>query len=272
MSAPQGNVAGRSASVRYWVLALLCVPLIAAQLPRTLYMPRTYRRALLDSTRSPSGRPGPKYWENHGRYHITVTASPPNRTIHGVEQVSYFNNSPDTLHRLVFKLLMNVHRPGAPRGTGAAQDYLTTGEHVDSFAVNGERAAWPSDPEYFTLVPVDAAHTAHAARLRSPRHSPGTTISRRPAALVRACIDSTTYFLAYFYPRVAVLDDYDGWDTMDFTGQQEFYSDFNDYDVTVNVPANFVVWGTGTLTNASSAPAAGARATLSQASFTSDST
>ena len=37
---------------------------------------------------------------------------------------------------------------------------------------------------------------------------------------------------------------------MDHAGH-EFYSDFNDYDVTVQVPANYVVWGTGTLTNAS---------------------
>jgi hypothetical protein len=61
--------------------------------------------------------------------------------------------------------------------------------------------------------------------------------------------DPTTFYLAYFYPRVAVYDDHDGWDTMEFTDTQEFYSDFNDYDVTVRVPAGFVVWGTGTLVN-----------------------
>ena len=47
-----------------------------------------------------------------------------------------------------------------------------------------------------------------------------------------------------------MYDDYNGWDTMTFTDRLEFYSDFNDYDVTVKVPANFVVWGTGTLRNA----------------------
>jgi hypothetical protein len=36
---------------------------------------------------------------------------------------------------------------------------------------------------------------------------------------------------------------------MNFTDAQEFYSDFNDYDVAVTVPKNFVVWGTGTLLN-----------------------
>jgi hypothetical protein len=56
-----------------------------------------------------------------------------------------------------------------------------------------------------------------------------------------------TYFLAYFYPRVAVLDDYNVWDRMNFMDSHEFYSDFNDYFVTVNVPKNYVVWGTGTL-------------------------
>jgi hypothetical protein len=60
-------------------------------------------------------------------------------------------------------------------------------------------------------------------------------------------IDSTTYFLAYFYPRVAVYDDYAGWDVMNFVDSKEFYSDFNDYTVTVNVPKNYIVWGTGTL-------------------------
>ena len=154
MPLPQEKSAAREVRVSRWLFFVLCVSLIAAQLPQTLYMPRTFRRAILNGTRSTDGRPGNTYWENHARYRIVMTASPPNRTIRGTEQVSYTNNSPDTLRRLVFKLFMNVHRPGAPRGTGAAQAYLTTGEHIDSFAVNGQAAQWPSDPSYFTSVPV----------------------------------------------------------------------------------------------------------------------
>jgi hypothetical protein len=60
-------------------------------------------------------------------------------------------------------------------------------------------------------------------------------------------IDSTTFFLAYFYPRVSVYDDYEGWDRTAFLEDHEFYSDFNDYTVTLNVPKNYIVWGTGTL-------------------------
>lgn len=49
-------------------------------------------------------------------------------------------------------------------------------------------------------------------------------------------IDSTTFYLAYFYPRVAVYDDYEGWNMMDFTDLQEFHSDFNNYDVAMESP------------------------------------
>ncbi len=62
-------------------------------------------------------------------------------------------------------------------------------------------------------------------------------------------IDSTTFFLAYFYPRVSVIDDYNGWDRTPFVEAQEFYNDFNDYTFNVIVPKNFIVWATGDLLN-----------------------
>ncbi|HWB91978.1 MAG TPA: M1 family aminopeptidase, partial [Puia sp.] len=56
-------------------------------------------------------------------------------------------------------------------------------------------------------------------------------------------------YVAYSYPRVSVYDDYQGWDTQPHTGALEFYNDFNDYELNVTVPANFVVWSTGVLQN-----------------------
>ncbi|MGY3089140.1 hypothetical protein ACVWYF_002180 [Hymenobacter sp. UYAg731] len=62
-------------------------------------------------------------------------------------------------------------------------------------------------------------------------------------------IDPTTFFLAYFYPRIAVYDDYNGWDRLPFVDSKEFYNDFNDYTLRVQAPANYIVWATGTLQN-----------------------
>jgi hypothetical protein len=238
----------KSFAVQPWLLILLLLPSFPAA-AQQLYMPRAVKEAYKRGTRSIDGRPGPRYWQNRARYTITVTALPPDRTVRGTEQIMYVNNSPDTIRTPVIKLFLNIHKPGAPRAGGADEAYLTSGVHLDGFAVNGQAIAWRDDPRYFTWQPVTLPAPLlprDSVRLSFDWHYEISRESNR-----EGMIDSTTWFLAYFYPRVAVYDDYEGWDRMDFTDQQEFYSDFNDYDVTVKVPANYVVWGTGTLVNAS---------------------
>ncbi len=244
---------GSTRWLRLATLAATSLALLASAVPRDaaaqgLYAPHAVKQAYAHGTRSRDGRPGPRYWQNHARYAITVATTPPDRTITGSEQIVYFNNSPDTLRTLVFRLLVNIHKPGAPRAGGAPTDYLTSGVHIDSFGVNGQAAPWDSSGRYFTWQPVRLAAPLmphDSVHLSLNWHYDMSRQSGREGA-----IDSTTFFLAYFYPRVAVYDDVNGWDTHNFDDALEFYSDFNDYDVTVKVPANYVVWGTGTLTNA----------------------
>lgn len=212
-----------------------------------LYMPRDVQQAYKNQTRSFNGQPGKNYWQNHGRYDITVTATPPNRTVYGTEHITYINNSPDTLRNLVFKLIVNIHKPGAPRLSGVREDYLTSGVHIDSFVVNGKAQAWNNNPFYFTAVPVRLSSPLNAhdsVQLSIKWHYDVSLQSGR-----EGMIDSTTFFLAYFYPRVAVYDDYQGWDFTTFNDALEFYNDFNDYTLNVQVPKNYIVWATGTLLN-----------------------
>jgi hypothetical protein len=232
---------------RSYALALSALWLGASSAhAQSLYVPRGVAAAYAKGTRSRDGRPGPRYWQNHGRYTITLTTSPPNRNVAGTEEIVYVNNSPDTLSRLVMRLIVNIHKPGAARAGNANPAYLTSGVHVDRFAVNGQPATWNADSGFTVqrvalpspLMPRDSV------RLAVDWHYDVSKEAGREGA-----IDSTTFFLAYAYPRVSVYDDYDGWDTANFDDRLEFYSDFNDYDVTVKVPANFVVWGTGTLLN-----------------------
>jgi hypothetical protein len=260
----------RRGCARTGALALLATAAVAAPAgAQALYMPRAVTQAYAKGTRSPDGRPGARYWQNRGRYDITVTVAPPERTVRGTEQITYYNNSPDTLRGLVIKLFQNIHRPGAPRAGGASADYLTDGIHIERLAVNGAPAVWTENLRLFTWQPL---------RLPSPlmphdsvRLSFDWQYEISKEAGREGMLDPTTWFLAYFYPRVAVYDDYNGWDTMDFTDLQEFYSDFNDYDVTIRVPANFIVWGTGTLVDPQTVlqPEALRRY---QASFTADTT
>jgi hypothetical protein len=212
-----------------------------------LYTPRDIQKAYNKGTRSMDGRPGNKYWQNRAYYNISLSVAPPNRTIQGSETITYFNNSPDTLPFLAFKLIVNIHKPGAPRLGGAQEKYLTQGVHIDSFLVNGKFQPWNNQPYYFTTVPVklDKPLNAHdSVQLSIKWHYDVSLKSNR-----EGMIDSTSFFLAYCYPRVAVYDDYQGWDFTDFNDALEFYNDFNDYSVQVQVPKNYLVWGTGTLLN-----------------------
>jgi hypothetical protein len=228
----------------------ICLALLLAQpslYSQTLYTPRNIQEAYKKGTRSLDGRPGPNYWQNKGRYTIDVTAAPPDRTVTGSEQITYINNSPDTLRAPVIKLILNIHKPGAVRFGAADSAYLTQGIVIDEFTQNGQTRPFPSGGTTPTWRPfrLDKPLAPHdSVRLGFKWHYQISLESNR-----EGMIDSTTYYLAYFYPRVAVFDDYNGWDRLDFTDQQEFYNDFNDYTLTVHAPKNYIVWATGTLQN-----------------------
>src|SRR5207237_216164 len=60
----------------------------------------------------------------------------------------------------------------------------------------------------------------------------------------------TLYQVAQWYPRVTVYDDLRGWDVEPYLGDAEFYNNFGKWDVTLDVPAGWLVGATGTLQNA----------------------
>ena len=233
--------------IRLLTALLLLAAALRPAAAQSLYQPRDIKAAFAKGTRSPDGRPGPKYWQNRARYDITVAAAPPARDIRGRETITYFNNSPDTLKQVVLRITQNIHQPGATRDGDASADYLTTGLQVDTFLVAGQPrpytgkagpATWQSVRLPKPLLPHDSV------KLSVAWHFPVSIESGR-----EGLIDPTTYFLAYFYPRIAVYDDYAGWDRLPFVDSKEFYNDFNDYTLRVRVPANYLVWATGTLQN-----------------------
>jgi Peptidase family M1 domain len=230
----------------FYTSTLFLIALASAE-AQSLYMPRNIEEAYKNGTRSANGLPGSRYWQNYGRYNITVTAAPPDRTITGTEDITYINNSPDVLQNLVIKLILNIHKPTALRYTDVSEAYLTTGIHIDGLSINGKAFLWDEPANHFTWQGIrltDALLPHDSVKLSFNWHYEISLQSNR-----EGMIDTTTFFLAYFYPRVAVYDDYYGWDLLDFTDQQEFYNDFNDYTLNVKVPDNYIVWATGTLQN-----------------------
>ena len=57
------------------------------------------------------------------------------------------------------------------------------------------------------------------------------------------------YVIAQFFPRLAVYDNVDGWQNLQFWGRSEFALEFGNYEVNITVPADHVLNATGVLQN-----------------------
>jgi len=77
------------------------------------------------------------------------------------------------------------------------------------------------------------------------------------------------YVIAQFYPRMAVYNDVEGWQNMQFWGSGEFAVPFGNFDVNITVPADHVMEATGELMNRSEVftPAQVKRYELAQKTF-----
>ena len=222
-----------------------------------LYMPREIKQAYANGTRSADGKPGPNYWQNSARHSMRITLNPPSRRVQGEQEIVYVNHSPDPLPKLVFRLYMDAHHPQALREKPMHDKFLTDGVTVESFEIDGKAMRWddPADPLARENLP---GLTTHAVTLATPIAPKGSVRIRMrwhydlvaDKGWKEGAVDETTYFLAYFFPRVTNYNDYGGWDGSPFTLGREFNNDFADFDVEVDVPRDYVVWATGTLQNA----------------------
>ncbi len=57
-----------------------------------------------------------------------------------------------------------------------------------------------------------------------------------------------SYQISQWYPKPAVYDK-SGWHQMPYMDEGEFFSEFGDFDVSITLPANYVVGASGDLQN-----------------------
>ncbi|MBK8489686.1 MAG: M1 family metallopeptidase [Saprospirales bacterium] len=216
-----------------------------------LFMPSEFRDAYDNGTRSYDGRPGKSYWQNTADYTMEITVDPETRLLEGTEEVVYHNNSPDELSSLVVRIYQDAFRKGNSRAYGVAPDDINDGTSITRLVINGETYDMGNRRE----VSRQATHLD--INLKSPLKA-GEKVTMNvdwsltiPNTNIRMGVfDSTTFFVGYFYPQVAVYDDVFGWDRLSYTFRTEFYNNLGNFDVTIHAPESFTIWSTGVLQNA----------------------
>jgi Peptidase family M1 domain len=225
-------------------LLLITYPVFSQQLFQTT----EFNKAALNETRTASGKPGKNYWQNRGDYSINVNFDPVSNLLSGDEIITYYNNSPDKLNEMIIRLYPDLYKKGVERLTDIDEKDLNDGVSIDSFQIGNEVISDFSNAgkayhknTNLIIKPQDDILPHSKVRLYVRWHYTVNTGSPVRTGMV----DSESYFIAYFFPRVAVYDDIDGWDDWSYNGIQEFYNDFGNFNVTISVPKDYVVWATG---------------------------
>ncbi len=234
-------------TLKFFIVSGLFSLAFALQAQNYLPVPRNIQAAFDKNTRSTTGMPGKNYWQNTATYDLRVRFEPATRLVSGEADIVYTNHSPDTLGEILFKLYPNIYQKGAVRLMKVEPADLTDGLQFSRFMVNGEsRAVTELEPDNTNLrVKIQPLLPGQAVRFSLTYAYP----LNKGSHIRTGEIDNGAWFLAYFFPRVAVYDDIDGWNRHPYLGTQEFYNDFCDFKVAITVPKGSVVWGTGDLTN-----------------------
>jgi hypothetical protein len=212
-----------------------------------LRKPTNYLNAIGKGTRSECGRPGGQYWTNAADYTLTARIDVSKGYLYGSAAIIYDNNSPDTLDQIVLRLYHDFYKAGNIRNHPIRPADIGEGVVISSLTVEGREVNQTDRNESYRVG------TNLVIRLKD-LVNPGGNVAisaewhykiPEHTFLRTGRIDSTAYFIAYWYPQVAIYDDLFGWDMVSYKGLQEFNQGFSNFDVKITVPAGFGVWATG---------------------------
>lgn len=219
-------------------------------------------------TRSASGQPGAKYWQNRADYNLTATLNETTSEIIGTEILTYTNNSPDKLGFLWLNVDQNLFKKDS-RGNaiipikgsrnGAKGEDFDGGFKFKSVKMLSTVAGKTTEIDLkFTItdtrmqvqLPQELAANGASIKIKTEF----SFISPKYGSDRTGVVDTKNgkiFTIAQWYPRMCVYDDVRGWNTYPYLGAGEFYLEYGDFDVAITVPASHIVVGSGELQNPS---------------------
>ncbi|MEL6695954.1 MAG: M1 family metallopeptidase [Bacteroidota bacterium] len=238
-----------------WMIGFQAMATYAQSETKGLPVNDEFQLAVDKGTRTMKGLPGPNYFQNHADYDIKVeVVAGENPMIKGRENIVYFNESPDELTQLVIRLFQDFYKRKVKHDFSLQEDEYTEGVTIQAIAIEDQiiptdaykrkgtnlylplpEKLLPGDSIALTIVWTNAITKGNSVRMGSYPSSQN--------------LGKQAFFVAYWYPQIAVYDDLYGWDEIQYTGLVEHYLDLNDYKVEITAAEDFLVWSTGILQN-----------------------
>nr|WP_315206682.1 M1 family metallopeptidase [uncultured Flavobacterium sp.] len=222
--------------------------------------------------RTASGAPGPAYYQQQADYKINVELDDKKSKLTGSETVTYYNNSPDTLEYLWVQLDQNQAAKTSQTPLAESQrmeQVFPAGNFANKFLKQEQERGF--NIEFVKDVkgnPLSYSINQTMMRINlSTPMKPGEKFTfsinwwyninnyrqdgGRSGYELFEKEGNKLYVIAQFYPRMAVYNDVEGWQNMQFWGTGEFTLPFGNFDVNITVPADHVMEATGELMNRS---------------------
>ncbi len=220
-------------------------------LPAPVVTPSFFDRAVDRGWRSKDGSPGHGYWQQGASYEIRARLEPDSGRVEGHVRILYASNAPARYRSLWLHLHQNLHKEGVRRNEATE---VTGGIQVSNVRVDGEAVeegdpnqgpAYRIDGTLMELRPAEGMQQGDTVEVEMDF---AFTVPQNGAGRMGHS-DREMYFIAYWFPKIGVLDDLRLWDAEPYLGNAEFYDDFADYEVELTVPAGWTVMATGELLN-----------------------
>ena len=222
--------------------------------------------------RTASGAPGPAYYQQQADYKINVELDDKKSKLSGSETVTYYNNSPDTLEYLWVQLDQNQAAKTSQTPLAESQrmeQVFPAGNFANKFLKQEQERGFNIEfvkDEKGNALSYSINQTMMRINLATPM-KPGEKFTfsinwwyninnyrqdgGRSGYELFEKEGNKLYVIAQFYPRMAVYNDVEGWQNMQFWGTGEFTLPFGNFDVNITVPADHVMEATGELMNRS---------------------
>ena len=217
-------------------------------------------------TRSASGQPGAKYWQNRADYTLSATLNDQTSEITGTEILTYTNNSPDKLGFIWMHVDQNLFKKDSrgnaiiplkgSRNGAKGQDFdggfkiksikilsAVAGKTVESNATFSI-----TDTRMKVDLPQELKANGASVKLKI-EFSYVSPVYGSDRTGILDTKNGKIFTIAQWYPRMCVYDDVLGWNTNPYLGAGEFYLEYGDFDISITAPANHIVVCSGELQN-----------------------
>ena len=200
------------------------------------------------------------YWQQAVDYKMNVEMNVEDYTYTGEQQLTYTNNSPETLHKVFYHLYFNAFQPGsemAARVNNGRDKNTRFNVNIDSINYNqqGYLKVYDLKQDGKSIQSVLSGTILEVTLIEPIKPGNSTIFSlnfegKVPDLIRRSGKNSSegvALSMAQWYPKMAEYD-YEGWNAEPYLGR-EFHGVWGNFDVRINLNKKFTVAASGYLQN-----------------------